>query len=143
MNQKNKTNLIILNPMLLSLSTVQLRTQVSMGGQRIARMDCIGDVLRQSSRHKVRVFRSIRMVSGPGQKPPLDEQRPSANVRQIVQFVRKEPDNWARKAFLNLLRSSGDRRFWLLYASQIPCISLFVPKSALPAVAYRLFTWLV
>jgi hypothetical protein len=37
MRQKNKTNFIILNPMLLSLSTVQLRTRVSMGGQLVAK----------------------------------------------------------------------------------------------------------
>jgi len=43
------------------------------------------------------------MVSGPGQKPPSDEQRPSANVRQIVQFVRKEPDDWAEESLLEPL----------------------------------------
>jgi hypothetical protein len=41
---KNKTDLIILNPMLLSLSTVQRRTQVSMDGQPIAKKMGIGDV---------------------------------------------------------------------------------------------------
>jgi hypothetical protein len=41
-NQKNKTDLIILNPTLFSLSTVQLRTQVSMGGQLVAKKMGIG-----------------------------------------------------------------------------------------------------
>ena len=41
-NQKNKTGLIIRNPMPFLLSTVQLRTQVSMGGQLLTKKMGIG-----------------------------------------------------------------------------------------------------
>lgn len=38
-NRKIANDPIVFDPMLLSLSTVQLRTQVSMGGQLVAKKD--------------------------------------------------------------------------------------------------------
>lgn len=76
--QQKKTDREIPGPKLVFPSTVQCRTQVSMGGQGIAGMEEYWGCLSQLSGRKGPNFQSMSILSGPGHMPSPGEQRSSA-----------------------------------------------------------------
>ena len=88
--QEKKTDRGIYGPRFVFPSTVQCRTQVSIGGQGMAGMEEYWGYLSQLSGRKGLNFQSIRILSGPGHMPSPGEQRSSATASQTAMLCPQE-----------------------------------------------------